>query len=181
MEQEIRKKSYRRACRRAFRDGTASYRGGEITSSQAHSSLGYSSVSPPRPHSRSRPSRAATITRKPRRAGNLATALSVLSWNAGGLSAQQWHELRSGLSLAHIMRSVYKRHTGLALLMSGRAAGMSSPVAIHLRRTLPQRDRLESWSYCIRPYQHRTFAAVLALQAGHTWFTSVSRDPHMQY
>ena len=73
-----------------LRDGTASYRGGEITSSQAQSSLGYSSVSPLRPHSRSRPSRAATTTRRPRRAGNLATALSVMSWNAGGLSAQQW-------------------------------------------------------------------------------------------
>ena len=86
MAQEIRKKSYRRACRRASRDGTASYRSGEITSSQAQSSLGS--------HSRSRPSRAATTTRKPWRAGNLATALSVMSWNAGGLIAQQWHELQ---------------------------------------------------------------------------------------
>ena len=86
---------------------------------------------PPRLHSRSRPARAATITRRPRWprcAGNLATALSVMSWNAGGLSAQGTSS-RSGLLLAHIMRSAYRRHTGLALLSSGRAAGMILPVA----------------------------------------------------
>ena len=95
MAQEIRKKSYRRACRRGFRDGTASYRGGEITSlyfltGAQQSGIFFSFTTT----SRSRPCRAATTTRRPRRAGNLATALSVLSWNAGGLSAQQWHELQ---------------------------------------------------------------------------------------
>ena len=38
---------------------------------------------------------------------------------------------RSGLLLAHIMRSAYRRHTGLAVVSSGRAAGMLLPVAIH--------------------------------------------------
>ena len=100
MAQEIRKKSYRtyrRACNRAVRDGTASYRGGEITC-QAQSSLGCASVSPRRPQVRLRPSRASSTTRRPRRAGTLASALSVMSWNAGSLSAQQWHELQEWAS-----------------------------------------------------------------------------------
>ena len=77
----------------------------------------------------------------PRRAGNLATALSVMSWNAGGLSAQQWHELQEW-AVACPYHALYRRHTGL----SGRAADMLLPVAIHLQRTPPQRDLLESWS-----------------------------------
>ena len=161
-------KSYRRACRRALKDGTASYRGGEITSSQAHSSPGYSSVSPPRLHSRSRPSRAATITRRPRRAGNLATALSVMSWNAGGLSAQQWHELQEWavtcpyhalcIQETHWSGSSQFRARGWHVITSGYPSATNSSstrsagVLVMLHPSIPVQDI--RWSVCTPGRSH---------------------------
>ena len=91
MAQEIRKTSYRRACNRALRDGTASYRGAEITASQAQSSLGYMHQFHHRVHEY-----AFDLPEHHRLLA--ASALSVMSRNAGGLSTQQWHELQEWAS-----------------------------------------------------------------------------------
>ena len=86
---QIRKCSYRRACRRALRDeDTVTYRGHPLTPQQVRSQ-GHCP-----PEAASRPSQHPGT----RRGGRQFRPLRVISWNPGHLGVQQWSEIKDWLS-----------------------------------------------------------------------------------
>ena len=86
---QIRKRSYRKACRQAQRDeGSAVYRGRPLTLRQIASQGHCPPTAATSPH----PS-----VRSESRGGRQFRPLRVLSWNPGHLGAQQWSEIKDWL------------------------------------------------------------------------------------
>ena len=132
----MRKKAFRRACKRVFRTQTSQgYRHGTFTPDY----LRGSGLEPPLlpAHSAGHPSMTTSSPtpppeRRPRRGGGAqGKPLRLLSWNSGHLGLQQWLKLRRGFTRRHrklVISSLCRKHIGMKqpsfLLRGGSASAL---------------------------------------------------------